>query len=873
MQRSVIRTLLAAGILTGAACARVDDINGPSSRVAAVAVIPQASLTQSAPGAVPAPAGLRACFSGETSALDVVGNNVGQLMGGASYAPGKFGQGFDFHALGDGIAIPANASLNVGPGAGITMAAWIYGRGTMFQSTGGIVGAGPIMEFDNGAHLWHHNQQNDPTGLFTNLAEGNDQSQWHILQAPGTVPLNGWHHTAVTYAKATGVITLYVDGVAVATSNQGSFSPNTSTAFHIGQRVTPVVGDPTFTFNGTIDEVQLYDRGLSAAEIGQLASATGTMCVAPPASFQVLQMPVGSGESGVPFTTQPVVAILDANGNIVSNATTPVTVSVASGSGTLLGTTTVNAVNGIATFTNLAIAGVGSTSLSFSAGALPAASSAPSTSEAIPTSQVARQLAVVTQPGGATSGQPLAPQPVVEIRDAAGLRVTGATNPVTVSVGSGTVTLAGTTTVAAVDGRATFTNLALSGSGGATLAFASGGLTGATSASVTIAGLPATELAVLTQPSANAESGVPFTAQPVVELRDATGARALSAAGTVTAAIYSGTGGTLVGTTTATIANGLATFSNLQVNGPGTFVLRFTSGSLPPVNSAPVTVTQVVRIMAITAAPATITNGVLMSPPYTVELRDAANIKVSTANLLVRMGIAAGTGTVAGTNEKVSTNGVVTFTDVTVTATGAIQFSFWLIDASVNFNAYTLSTSVNVQANDTEPPPSYDWHGFFDPIDNPPKVNKVEGGATVPIKFSLGGDQGLDVFAPGYPASQPASCTNFAPTGELAPILALGSWGDPGDDDNEWEYDHDYKHCKDKKHHQDHRHKKSRQKQDDDRRRNRGGSSDDDMIAALQFNNGRYQINWKTDQWDGSCRILVVKLNDGSTHTANFRFK
>ncbi|MET0624616.1 MAG: PxKF domain-containing protein, partial [Pyrinomonadaceae bacterium] len=36
----------------------------------------------------------------------------------------------------------------------------------------------------------------------------------------------------------------------------------------------------------------------------------------------------------------------------------------------------------------------------------------------------------------------------------------------------------------------------------------------------------------------------------------------------------------------------------------------------------------------------------------------------------------------------------------------------------------------------------------------------------------------------------------------------------------------------------------------------------------------QYHFNWKTDKsWGGTCRVLVVKLNDGSTHTALFKFK
>ena len=41
--------------------------------------------------------------------------------------------------------------------------------------------------------------------------------------------------------------------------------------------------------------------------------------------------------------------------------------------------------------------------------------------------------------------------------------------------------------------------------------------------------------------------------------------------------------------------------------------------------------------------------------------------------------------------------------------------------------------------------------GFLQPVDNPPTVNTVKAGSAVPIKFSLGGNRGLAILAPGSP--------------------------------------------------------------------------------------------------------------------------
>src|SRR5262249_53627406 len=110
------RTVVLASFVALTACARVDQVTPPSaskSVVQAVAVVPaNANLTQSTPGAVPSPAGLRACFGGDGNARDVVSNNLGAILGGTTFSAGRFGNAFDFHALNDGISIPNTPSLN-----------------------------------------------------------------------------------------------------------------------------------------------------------------------------------------------------------------------------------------------------------------------------------------------------------------------------------------------------------------------------------------------------------------------------------------------------------------------------------------------------------------------------------------------------------------------------------------------------------------------------------------------------------------------------------------------------------------------------------------------------------------------------------------
>jgi hypothetical protein len=204
-----------------------------------------------------------------------------------------------------------------------------------------------------------------------------------------------------------------------------------------------------------------------------------------------------------------VITIRDSAGNTVANSTVQVTVAVSPTSGIVGGSTTVNAVNGVATFTGLTLAGTVNTNyvLTFSATGLASATA----NSVTVTPGTATQLAVTTQPVAGASAAGLTTQPVVTIRDAQGNTVTSSTATVTVALQSGTGgTLGGSTTANAVNGVATFSGVTLAGAIGTsyTLRFTSLGLTPVDSGGVTPSGHGgATQLAVTTQPVGGASGG------------------------------------------------------------------------------------------------------------------------------------------------------------------------------------------------------------------------------------------------------------------------------------------------------------------------------------------------------------------------------
>src|SRR6478609_1798752 len=126
---------------------------------------------------------------------------------------------------------------------------------------------------------------------------------------------------------------------------------------------------------GSITGVKVGTTNVTARAGTVSASVAVTVTPGPAFQLGLRTQPIG-GTIGGALTAQPVVEIRDAAGNLVSTASTTVTAALASGGGTLSGVTTVSTTGGVATFTDLGIAGAaGARTLTFTASNLVGATS------------------------------------------------------------------------------------------------------------------------------------------------------------------------------------------------------------------------------------------------------------------------------------------------------------------------------------------------------------------------------------------------------------------------------------------------------------------------------------------------------------------
>jgi hypothetical protein len=114
---------------------------------------------------------------------------------------------------------------------------------------------------------------------------------------------------------------------------------------------------------------------------------------------------------------------------------------------------------------------------------------------------------------------------------------------------------------------------------------------------------------------------------------------------------------------------------------------------------------------------------------------------------------------------------------------------------------------------------SFAFTGFFSPVDSGAVLNAAKAGSAIPLKFSLGGNFGLNVIAAGYPRSVAIACDATAPVDAIEETVTAGSSG-----------------------------------------------------LSYDAAGGQYKYTWKSEKsWTG-CRQFVLLLTDGSMHTANFKF-
>lgn len=206
------------------------------------------------------PVDLLSWWPGENTAWDVVGQAGGFMKnaatgGQAAYAPGKVGRAFSFDGVDDHVEAADAPGLDLT--GDFTIEGWINYSGVEGEQT--IISKRNPDNNDISYVLFVR----DGTLTFASRTGGGE-----ITETSGSyIPLNQWVHVAVTLSS--GQIVFYYNGIPGFYNSHPVNRPDTTGNVTIGASVTNAypTAAPWGPYSGRIDELSLYGRALTPAEI------------------------------------------------------------------------------------------------------------------------------------------------------------------------------------------------------------------------------------------------------------------------------------------------------------------------------------------------------------------------------------------------------------------------------------------------------------------------------------------------------------------------------------------------------------------------------------------------------------------------------
>jgi hypothetical protein len=263
----LLRSLAATGSLRPAVAGKAGTTGREPMLLAAAPKYPNAAVVLDfelgAP--TPLPSGSVAWWRADDDATDCIGNHNGTLQGNATYGTGEVGDGFSLNGTSAYLTVPS--SWEIKPSGPFTIEGWVKYENVQRQNCNGmaIVSKGVdadvpqdwALAISADYHLRPHLKAN---------------GGWYVYNCNTVLASNTWYHVAMVYdgSNLIGYVNGNEDGNCtfwgeVATSDEnlriGAYAPSSSTARNF--------------FPGSIDELTIYNRALSASEIDAIFEAGG----------------------------------------------------------------------------------------------------------------------------------------------------------------------------------------------------------------------------------------------------------------------------------------------------------------------------------------------------------------------------------------------------------------------------------------------------------------------------------------------------------------------------------------------------------------------------------------------------------------------
>ena len=215
-----------------------------------------------------------------TTAADSAGTNNGTITG-ATFTAGKIGNGLSFNGTSDYVSVPR---MNYDE---ITVSAWFYKNANDTVNADAIFGGwywNSNAQLQEGFDLRFYQTAPDKLDFIIVTTNGAVKtykvSSYNLVNSAGT-----WHHVTATYNKTTGEQKLYVDGVLRDTDLHPAGNTIVPYTINTDMRIGYSRINNGY-FNGLLDDICVYSRALTAADITELYNYNGSCGTSSSSSIQ-----------------------------------------------------------------------------------------------------------------------------------------------------------------------------------------------------------------------------------------------------------------------------------------------------------------------------------------------------------------------------------------------------------------------------------------------------------------------------------------------------------------------------------------------------------------------------------------------------------
>lgn len=218
------------------------------------------------------PSGLVSWWPGDGNAHDIVDDNDGTLVGGATFAPGKVKRAFSLNGVSAFVDFGNAPNLHVS-GGDFTVDAWVNFNTLSHPPGANLSGTpqGDMSIVDKMANTpidnsdgWRFIKQDDNRFWFCfggGTSNGCTPGSLTTVMSSTMATVGVWFHVAAV--KSANIIKIYVNGVLEAANVMlFGFTDTNATNLHAGNNVKFGAW-----LNGLIDEIEIYNRALTDAEI------------------------------------------------------------------------------------------------------------------------------------------------------------------------------------------------------------------------------------------------------------------------------------------------------------------------------------------------------------------------------------------------------------------------------------------------------------------------------------------------------------------------------------------------------------------------------------------------------------------------------